>query len=137
MSLYIMPEGTYKYHLTSKGNQEINRHILSELPLSESTQITILHKLKNYKYLDEIHDFRCGSFLRWISLLESQCTEEINLTNGALLCNVNITPNGVNLLLKNIHSCKMFTLVLDHNIFFQKLNKDEEMIMSAMDLLLF
>jgi hypothetical protein len=123
------------YSLTTRGNHEINSNIISELPLSKSTQKDIIKKLKHYKYMDEIHYFRIGSFLRWISLKESECTEEINLTKGALLCNVVITDNGINLLMKYIHSSKIFTLVFDHNIFFQKLNNDEQMIMTAMDLL--
>lgn len=121
------------FPFTKRENEAIKRHIISELPLSSVTQKTLLQKLKDYKYIDEMHHFRIGSFIRWISLLETECNDDINLNRGAILCNVVITSNGVNILVKNMYSSKLFTLTLDNNVFFQKLNKDEQLIMLAMN----
>jgi hypothetical protein len=107
----------------------IKYEILKELQLPKEGLVEYMNKLKEYIYVDEISDFRIGAFIRWIPIKDP---EEIYLTNGGILTELNVTDNGLLLNLKSF-SKKHYQIKLDENLCFQKLNQQEMVLLSALD----
>ena len=105
--------------------------ILKELQLPKEEALTILNKLKEYMYIDEMNDLRKGGFIRWIPLKDP---DEIYLTNGAILSEINVTDNGVLLNCKNFAK-KHYQIKLDECLVFQKLSDQEKVLLCALDAL--
>lgn len=102
--------------------------VLQSLQISGKNLKNYHKKLKHYRYCEEIHDFKPGNYIRWIPLKNP---ETIYLTNGAFLVDLDITPTGVILLLKNTNN-NFFNIKLDENIIFQKLNNQENVILNVL-----
>ena len=116
--------------------------ILQRLPLNRETLKTFHKKLKNYRYINNLNDFKVGNYVRWINLenlLEREKNEEttnentvINLTNGGFICDIVENSNGKpNLLCRNNFN-RLFEISLNKCIVFQKLNNHENIIMSIL-----
>ena len=120
------------FNLTTKKIKEMNLKILKELHLSKSETLEMLKKLTDYKYVDEMDDLKYGTYIRWIPLTNPA---DINLTKGAIFCEVKITDDGVQLICKNFGyaSNKRFQIKLDENLVFQKLTNQELILLAALD----
>jgi hypothetical protein len=57
-------------NLTSKKILELNYNIIKELHLDKPTTLNYLKKIRGYRYVDEIHDLKHGSFIRWIPIID-------------------------------------------------------------------
>jgi hypothetical protein len=70
-----------KYSLDDLENIKIN--ILEELEMNEPEIVSILTKLKQYKYVEHPNELKYGSYVRWISLaqLYYETMETINIFN--------------------------------------------------------
>jgi len=111
--------------------REMNLNLLKELHLKRHETLELLHKLKDYKYVDEMNELKYGTYLRWIPLNNPQM---IQLTKGAIFCEVKITDDGVFIVCKNFgFSNKHFRIKLDECLVFQKLTQQELIILSALD----
>jgi hypothetical protein len=120
-------------NLTTSKIKEMNLKILKELKLTKKDTLELLKKLHGYKYVDEMNDLKSGTYLRWIPLYNEE-NEDYNLTKGAVFCELKVTDEGLNLVLKNYgFSNKHFTIKMDDNIVFQKLTSQELVILSALD----
>jgi hypothetical protein len=117
-------------NLSTKKIHEMNLLLLNELELTKEETDEILEKLKGYKFVDELKDLKSGTFLRWIPLDAT----EAKLTRGAFFCDVNITDEGINVLMKN-HFHRHFTIKFDDHMIFQKLTNQELILLSALDFL--
>lgn len=110
-------------NLTTKKIQEMNLKILKELNLTKNETLELYKKLKGYKYVDEMDELKYGTFLRWIPILDP---ENIELTKGAIFCEVKITDNGVSLICKSYgFPPRHFQIKMDENLIFQKLTEQE------------
>jgi len=118
-------------HLTTKKIQEMNLKILKELNLSKKETLELYKKLNGYKYVDEMDELKYGTYLRWVSISNP---ENIELSKGAIFCEIKITDNGVNLVCKN-HGFppRHFQIKMDENLLFQKLTDQELVLLSALD----
>ena len=118
-------------NFTTKKIQEMNLKIILELHLKNEETIKLLKKLIQYKYVDEMDDLKYGTYLRWIPISNPNYIE---LKKGAIFCNVKISDEGVYLICKNhgIQS-KYFQIKLDENLIFQRLTKQELILLSALD----
>ena len=105
--------------------------ILKELQLPKDDLINYMNKLKEYIYVDEMSDLKIGGFIRWIPLKDP---DEIYLTNGAILTEINVTDNGVLLNCKNFAK-KHYQIQLDECLIFQKLSDQEKVLLFALDAL--
>ena len=117
--------------------------ILQRLPLERETLKTFHKKLKNYRYINNLNDFKVGNYVRWINLenlLEREKNEDsetnentvIKLTNGGFICDIVENSNGKpNLLCRNSFN-RLFEISLNKCIVFQKLNNHENIIMSIL-----
>lgn len=118
---------------TSKKIVEMNQKVLQELHLTKVETMNLLQKLKNYKYVDEMDDLNYGTFLRWIPLTNP---ERIELTKGAIFCELKITDDGLRLVCKNhCFPPRHFQIKMDENLIFQKLTDQELVLLSALDYL--
>jgi hypothetical protein len=92
-----------------------------------------MHKqLKAYRYIETLAEVRYGGYIRWISLKNP---EMIKLTNGGIIVNIKImNEEEVHLVCRNKMN-HLFQIKLNENIIFQKLNDQEQVLLSAMDYL--
>jgi hypothetical protein len=111
-------------------------NMLQRLGMNDDELESMLHKLADYRYVEELQDIQHGAFIRYIPLLSKNQRKEgdIVLKNGGFICEVKILGSGVQLLCRN-HFRKIFQLKLDEVLIFQKLSNQEEIILSVFDYL--
>lgn len=101
--------------------------ILNELNLDDDIIQDLLQKLQEYIYVDEMPDITSGSYIKWIPLSN---TNNIKLTRGAIVCDIDIINNEVLINCKNFAN-KFFMLNLNKSIIFRKLNDQEKILLSV------
>ncbi len=133
----------FDMNLTKEIMTKEKNDILQKLPLDRETLKLFHKKLKNYRYVNNLNDFKIGNYVRWINLeklLESEKnghpetnqTIVIKLTNGGFICDIVENSNGKpNLLCRNNFN-RLFEVSLNKCIVFQKLNNHENIIMSIL-----
>ena len=111
-------------------------NMLQRLGMNDEELESMLHKLADYRYVEELQDIQHGAFIRYIPLTYKNGRKEgdIVLKNGGFICEVKILGSGVHLLCRN-HFRKLFQLKLDEVLIFQKLSNQEEIILSVFDYL--
>jgi hypothetical protein len=118
-------------NFTTQKLREMILKILKELELPRNETLDLMKKLKDYKYVDEMKDLKYGTYLRWIPINDP---EDIQLTKGALFCEMNVKEDGVYITCKNYgFNRKHFQIKLDENLIFQKLTEQELVLLSALD----
>lgn len=120
-------------NLTTKKIKEMNMKILTELSLPREKLLDITKKLNGYRYVDEIDELKCGTYLKWI-LLTDPDPDNIELNKGALFCEIKCKDDGVFIVCKNIgFSSRHFQIKMDECLLFQKLTTQELILLSALD----
>ena len=118
-------------NFTSDKIKEMNLNILKELGLPKKETLEIFKRLNEYKYVDEMNDLKYGTYIRWIPI---ENPENIQLTKGALFCEMKITNEGVFCICKNFgFKQRHFQISMDKNLIFQKLTDQELVLLSALD----
>jgi len=118
----------YLLKYTSKKINEIKQEVISNLEISQKEKNILKKKLKDYKYVVDLEELKEGSFIRWISFKK----EDYYLTNGGFLIEVTFTEKGMLLNLKGINN-SFFKIIFDECILFQKINKQENILLLAME----
>jgi len=116
-------------NLTTKKINEMKKEILSELHLSKEEIRELMQKLKEYAYVDEMSELRYGAFIRWIPIKDP---DNVHLTPGGILCEINVTDDGVSITCKNF-AHKYYRVKMDECLIFQKLTSQEQVLLSALD----
>ena len=111
-------------------------NMLERLGMNDEELESMLHKLADYRYVEELQDIQHGAFIRYIPLTykNGDNNSDIILKNGGFICDIKILGSGVHLLCRN-HFRKIFQLKLDEVLIFQKLSNQEEIILSVFDYL--
>lgn len=91
--------------------------------LTELDKMEWYPKLKTYKIVDELPQYRLGRHIRWIN-------SEVVLTNGGILVDVFLTEEGVRLRSKN-NMNRFITIAPDECVVFQKISYDEAVMLAA------
>lgn len=118
-------------NFTTKKIKEMNIKILNELCLSKKEMIEMLNKLKGYIYVDEMNELKYGTYIRWIPIEDP---DNIQLTKGALFCELKITDDGIKCICKNYgYNNRHFIIDMDKNLIFRKLTGQEEILLAALD----
>ena len=115
----------------------IKYNVLTRIGLEDDELESMLLKLSDYRYVEELQDIHHGAFVRYIPLVSKKKNnndDEIVLKAGGFICDIKILGTGVQLLCRN-HFRRMFQLRLDEVLLFQKLTKQEEVILSVFDYL--
>lgn len=116
-------------NLTTKKITEMKLDILKELEMPKNETIDMMKKLKEYMYVDEMNELRYGAFIRWIPIKDP---DNVHLTPGGILCEINVTDGGVSLTCKNF-AHKHYQIKMDECLVFQKLTNQEQILLSALD----
>lgn len=120
-------------NLTTKKIKEMNMKILKELSLSREKLLDITKKLNGYRYVDEIDELKCGTYLKWI-VLTNPDPDNLELNKGALFCEIKCKDDGVFIVCKNMgFSSRHFQIKMDECLLFQKLTTQELVLLSALD----
>ena len=114
-------------------------NVLTRIGVADDELESMLLKLSDYRYVEELQDIHHGAFIRYIPLImnkqkKKNKDDEIVLRPGGFICDIKILGTGVQLLCRN-HYRRMFQLRLDEVLLFQKLTKQEEVILSVFDYL--
>jgi hypothetical protein len=122
----------------------IKYNVLTRIGLEDDELESMLLKLSDYRYVEELQDIHHGAFVRYIPLTNKSNkgngngnqnkNNEILLKPGGFICDIKILGTGVQLLCRS-HFRKMFQLRVDEVLLFQKLTKQEEVILSVFDYL--
>lgn len=115
--------------LTTNKIKEMNLNILKELHLPRDITLTYMKKLKEYRYVDEINDIKCGSFIKWIPITDPSY---LPLNTGGLICNIKIEATGIIIICKNFMH-KHYQIKMEECLVFQKLTSQELILLSALD----
>lgn len=120
------------FDFNSRKLRELTLNILKELQLSKQTTLEIYKKLLNYKYVTEVKDLKCGTFLRWIPIEDPT---NIQLSKSiAIFCELIINEIGIFCVCKNFgYGVRYFQLDMGKNLLFQKLTEQELVLLSALD----
>ena len=118
-------------NLDSSKIKTIKNNILQKLQIDRETLKLYHKKLKEYRYCSDLSDLQFGNYIRWISLKDP---ENIFLTNGAFFTDYIFENNMVYIICKNSRN-RIFRVKFDEIIIFQKLNNQENVILSVLDYL--
>ena len=118
------------FNYTSEKIIKFNTEILKTLHIDDSLIGEYLKKLKYYIYLDEIHCLKEGSYLKWINIT----SDNLNLSKGGIFCKIKIVDAGIILVCKGLTN-RFFQLKFDDYLIFQKITKQEEVLLHALDIL--
>jgi hypothetical protein len=113
----------------------IKNDVLQQFHLPKEELKALHKKLKSYRYVDNLASINYGNYVRWIRL-KTINTEPVKLTNGGIVCDIKINAETKKtyILCKN-NMNRVFNLSLEENVIFQKLNPQEEVILSAINYL--
>ena len=117
--------------LTTSKIKSIKNDMLQKLQLPRETLKNYHKKLKDYRYVGELHEIRYGAYIRWINLKN---IDNIRLTNGGIICDIQVTNTGLWIKCKN-NMNHFFQLKLDECLIFQKLSDQERILLKALDYL--
>lgn len=115
----------------SKDIEEKKLNILKEIHLEDEKIEDLMNKLKDYIYIDEMQEINSGSYIRWIPLKDP---ENIHLTKGATICDLNICKKGCLIICKNFRNTHM-QIKIDECLIFRKMTPQEKVLLSAMNYL--
>ena len=119
-----------KYNLTDY--QTINKEknvILSRLLDKENERKVYRKLLVDYRYVDEIDEFRMGSYVRYFNI---QKDSGLELMRGGFIVDLQTREEKVYLLCKNGNN-KFFKILLQDSIVFQKNTKQEKLLLDILD----
>ena len=117
--------------LTRKIISSQKNNMLQRLQLPRDKLKRFHKKLKNYRYCSDLKDLQYGYYIRWIRLMNP---EKIHLTNGGIVCEVKIINNEIHIVCKNNFN-RLFQIKFDECLIFQKLTKQENVILNILDYL--
>ena len=117
--------------IDSKTIAENKNNILQQLQFDRTKLKEIHKKLKLYRYIDAIHLLKPGNWLRWFNI---KAPDNIKLTNGAFFTECLFLEDECNLVLKSTTN-RVFQIKFNECIIFQRLSKQEQIILGAIDLL--
>jgi hypothetical protein len=120
-------ENTKNDYLDNKTTSDITSEIqdkLNEIGLSDDEKELIIVKLKEYRFVDEIHELHKGKMVRWIRNGTNR------LTNGGIVTDIKFLDNGVHVLCMNSQR-RFIQYKYDDCYTFQKMNVEEQLILMA------
>ena len=109
--------------------KQIKNDILQKLHFKPNIIKILLKKLKNYRFVDDLNDIHFGRYIRWINIKKY---DDLKLTNGGIICDIKMVNDGVLITCKN-NINRLFSIKMDENLIFQKLNDDELLILKIME----
>lgn len=119
-------------NLTKEKIHNTKKEILSNLNINNNQEKQLLKKLENYRYVDSLVDIKEGYYVRWINLINNNEKNNYKLENGGIIIDIKIFKDGIKILCKNIYN-KIFYIILDDILLFQKSSNQERIILDIID----
>ena len=117
--------------LTSLKIKDQKNNMLQQLQLPR-VKLKLFHKkLKNYRYCSDLKDIQYGHYIRWITIIDPT---KIKLTNGGIICDIEILNECIHIRCKNNRN-QLMKFKFDNCMIFQKLSVQEKVILSVLDYL--
>lgn len=122
---------------TNKEISDIKKNILNELNIDSDKRNKIYNSLEEYRYIDDINEFKEGSFIRWINLKKINSIDEIKLSSGAVISEIKLKGDDIRIVCKLPFGKRMkYMEILGGScLIFQKLSDQEKIILSVLDYL--
>lgn len=114
----------------AKIKQEKN-DILQKLQLPRDRLKDFHRVLKNYRFIDKLHDVILGNFIRWINISNPQ---DIKIMNGGFVADFKETDTTIYIVCKTAFG-RFFNVDINKCIIFQKLNDHEETLLAVINYL--
>ena len=118
-------------NMTTSKIKTIKNNMLQKLGLNREELKEMHKKLKHYRYCSDMQDVQYGYYIRWIPLKNP---ENLKLTNGGILMDIDIINNCVQLKVKLLNH-RIIQIKFDECIIFQKLSHQERVILGVLDYL--
>jgi hypothetical protein len=122
-----------KYNLTDHATINKQKNvILSQLLEKEHERRAYRKLLVDYRYVDEIDEFRIGSYVRYVNISKLEKDKSFSLFRGGFIVDLQTREEKVYLLCKNGGN-KFFKILLQDSIVFQKNTKQEKLLLDILD----
>lgn len=115
--------------LNTKKVKEIKTRILKKVVMNNEELKLYQKLLTEYRYVDEVDEFRPGSYIRWFNLKK---VESFKLMRGGFIVDLKPTENDINILCKNGNN-RFFYLKMNQSIIFQKNTTQEQLLIRILD----
>jgi len=109
----------------------IKNDVLQKLHFKPDYIKTLLKKLKDYRFVDELDDLHFGSYIRWINMKNPN---NLKLTNGGVICDIKLVNENMLITCKN-NTNMFFTIKMEECLIFQRLSNSEKVLLSVLDYL--
>jgi hypothetical protein len=117
-----------RYRLTtSETARRRKNEVLKSLTIDPKEMREFQKLLTEYRYVDEVDEFRVGSYLRFFKLT----TDTLLLGRGGFLVDFQLHDQQIILLFKNRN--RFFRLKMDESMFFQKNTPQERILIQILD----
>ena len=122
---------------TNKEICDVKTNILNELNITNDKRKDIYNRLEDYRYIDDINEFKEGSFIRWINLKNISDIDNLKLTSGAVISEIKLKDDDIRIVCKLPFGkrAKYMEILGGSCLIFQKLSDQEKIILSVLDYL--
>ena len=121
-------ENTHILNLTTENVAKAKISILYDMISDEDKRQDILNKLDGYVYIDEIHEVRSGTYIRWLNVEDN---DNVILEKGGIFCDVRFSDYGTVLRCKTFRN-RYYEVKMDNIILFRKLTPQERVLLCAL-----
>jgi len=115
-------------NLTAEAVTAAKESILQDMVNDDDVRQDILGKLEGYVYIDEIHEVRSGTYVRWLNIEDDN---DITLARGGIFCDIRFSDYGAALRCKTFRN-RYYEVKMDNVILFRKLTPQERVLMCAL-----
>ena len=119
-------------NLTTQKIKDIKRELFNELGMNANTIQTLDDKLKDYRFIDDITDFKEGSFIRWFSINDVTNINDVKLRKGSFISEIKMIDDDIHIVCKTFMN-KYIQILGSKNLIFQKMSDQEQILLSVMD----
>lgn len=111
--------------------REAKYNAIHKINVNEEQKQEWITKLNEYRYINNLHELIVGKFVRWIEKTPKDNNAQ-TLKNGGILSSIKFTDTGTMLFI-SIFGKRYIQLNYDNYILFQKMSKDEIMILTIFE----
>ena len=86
--------------LTKAKIEEYKVNIFNEINIDSKKKKELLEKLDLYRFIDDINDFKEGSYIRWINLNKINDINEMKLETGGHISEIKMLEDDVHIVCK-------------------------------------
>lgn len=118
--------------LTNEKIVSIKDDLFNDLDMNTETTAELKKKLKGYRFIDDMSDFKEGSYIRWFDMSDLDDINNVKLRNGAFISETNLLDDDIHITCRTI-TRRYIEILGSKNLIFQKLSDHEKIILSVLD----